>query len=668
MLQSLEQMNRRFKKWLWLLVIVGLVASLPVVVQRVQTEQTSKNVEFVFDYRDLVDISVYKPNPAAYINEQLDRLKEAGVQSMAMFESSLQEMKSARRIVLYNSNDAALLHNKVANPNENYTYLLFQSQEDERELSPLIEKTFIQLGINVRLWKFDGKNGLVIETPIESALMKSMPQDPIAMKQLRDKGFNIVPRLSDSSLYNQKQTEELLKMYDAIGVTRILFDGESVKGFNDDVEMNSLTAFADLLNKHGIGIAAIEGLKAPQKGFNKLAYLTKYNVARIHSIAEAESFNDPKVLGDRLALASKDRNIRMFYLNATVKRDVTKSEIVDSVENLIHSMQEPGQGLAKIKHDGFEFGQAKPFQIEDAGWQRYAKAVAVVGGVALIALLISYFVPYVMLLVFIVGLVGAAGLFAMHSSLLEQVLALGVAVSAPSIAMVLAIRRIEMSAIDSSLGSRLSRSVMLFVRTVLLSLIAVPYVIAFLNNITYSLVLTQFRGVSLLHLAPLALTALYVFLYRGESVFKEAKRWLMMPFTLLWVVGFGVAAIGGYYYLSRTGNAGNVSSLEQMFRYLLENTFGVRPRNKEFLFAHPLLLVGAFIAFRYRIGQFLLIAAAMGQLSMVDTFAHIHTPVIISAIRTGLGLGLGLIIGVIGILVWYVIERCWDAWRPKLKQ
>ncbi|WP_195573654.1 DUF5693 family protein [Paenibacillus sp. 1001270B_150601_E10] len=665
MFQTLETINRRAKLWLWLIVIVGLVASLAVVVQRVQTEQTAKQVELVFDYRDLVDMSVYQPNPSQYIKDQLGVLKDAGIQSMAMFESSLQEFKSAKRIWLYNSNEAALLQGKPSNLNENFTYLLFAGPEEERELQPIIEETFLNLGIQVKLWSFDGKNGLIIETPYESAIMKSMPQDPIAMKLLRDQGFNIVPRLSDSMPYDPDQVEALLSMYEKNGVTRLLFDGDAVKGFNDDLKF-SLTHFAETLNKHGIGIAAIEGLKAPQKGFSKLAYLTHYNVVRIHSISEQESFNDPKVLGDRLSLAVKDRNIRMFYLNAIVKKDTTKSEIVDSVENIVKSLGEPGDAKAKIQHDGFTFGQAKPFEVVDSSWQRYAKAAAVVGGVALIALMISYFVPYVMLLVFVIGLVGAGGLFVLHSNLLEQGLALGVAISAPTIAMVLAVRRIDMSSIDLSFGPRFGRSVALFLRTSILSLIAVPYVIALLNNITYSLVLEQFRGISLLFVAPVGLTALYVFLYRGESVFKEAKRWLSMPLTLLWVVAFVVVAGAGYYYLSRSGNAGTVSSIELTFRSLLENTFGVRPRNKEFLLAHPIFLVGAFIALRYRWGQFVFMIAAVGQMSMVNTFTHLHTPVLISLIRTVLGMGLGLIIGIIGILVWTVIERCWESWRLKL--
>lgn len=213
----------------------------------------------------------------------------------------------------------------------------------------------------------------------------------------------------------------------------------------------------------------------------------------------------------------------------------------------------------------------------------------------------------------------------------------------------------------------MAKALALFLRTTVLSLMAVPFVIAMLNNITYSLVLEQFRGVSLLHFVPIVLTALYVFLYRGESVFKEGKRWLFTPITVLWVVALGIVGGVGLFYLSRTGNAGTLLPGEATFRALLENTIGVRPRNKEFLMAHPLLIAGAFIAYRYRFGVYLFIIGSIGQLSMVDTFAHIHTPVMISLIRTVLGIGLGIVVALIFVLIWTIIERCWESWRPKFE-
>ena len=52
---------------------------------------------------------------------------------------------------------------------------------------------------------------------------------------------------------------------------------------------------------------------------------------------------------------------------------------------------------------------------------------------------------------------------------------------------------------------------------------------------------------------------------------------------------------------------------------------------------------------------------------MVDTFAHIHTPAVLSLIRGVMGLGIGLIFGIIAVGVWQVAEGCWKKWSPLLK-
>ncbi|MNC52322.1 hypothetical protein D3C75_1016630 [compost metagenome] len=74
------------------------------------------------------------------------------------------------------------------------------------------------------------------------------------------------------------------------------------------------------------------------------------------------------------------------------------------------------------------------------------------------------------------------------------------------------------------------------------------------------------------------------------------------------------------------------------------------------------------MAYKYRNAAFIMIVAVIGQLSMVDTFAHIHTPVLISVIRGGLGLGLGLIIGLLAALAWQIAEGCWKRWSPLLRK
>ena len=680
MRQKWQYWNTVSRKWLWIIVIIGLIASIPVIYDRVTTESTSKNVEFVFDYTDLVSVAAYQDHPKDFIDEKLTELKNAGVSSMALYESSLDDFRKARRIMIYSSLDVANMLGQTLPENENYTYVLFTSEENEKVISPIIEDTFRRLDIPVKSWTYEGQSGLIIETPVENANLKPMVPDPVAMSDLTERGFSVIPRLSDVLPYDQQSVALLMDTFEKFGVKRILFDGDRVKGYNDNAELRSLSFFAELLNQHGIGLITIENQKKNENGFDTLAYLTDYNVVRLYSLSASDANLDTSVISDRFVLASKDRNIRMFYLNAAPTKSTSKAKITDPLENLINALGEEGQAIERIKENGFQIGQAEPFTVHETAGQRYFKLVAAVGSIALIALMVSYFIPFLTLPTFVLGLLGSAGAYVLKPSLMEQGLALLVAISAPTIAMVLAVRRVnavQLRTPDLTVKNRVMQTLFLYVRTSILSLLAVPFMIALLNNITYALVIDQFRGVGLLHIAPIVLTAFYVIFYRKtiSMVFVRKicnmsfiRKILNQPITILWVLAVVLIYLIGNYYLTRTGNSGSVSSIEMVLRTFLEDTFGVRPRNKEFLLGHPLFIVGAFIALKYRNGIYLLIIASIAQLSMVDTFAHIHTPAHLSLIRGVLGLGLGLIVGLIAIVVWQVLEGCWKKWSPLLRK
>ena len=247
------------------------------------------------------------------MNEQLTRLKDAGVTTMAVFESTLDELRKTRRLMVYNGQDLANLTKDVIPSNANYTYVLFTSEENAQTYTPIIEQTFADRQIPVVPWEYEGRSGLILQTPPENANMQPLNlPNPVAVKMLRDKGFYILPRISDSVPYSQESMERLLTFFEENGVKRILFDGDAVKGYNDNAEMKSLDQFAQLLNKHNIGLAAIENLKKPQSGFQTLAYKTDYNVTRLYSLSDGDANLDVDTIADRFVLATKDRNIRML--------------------------------------------------------------------------------------------------------------------------------------------------------------------------------------------------------------------------------------------------------------------------------------------------------------------------------------------------------------------
>ncbi|UKS31329.1 DUF5693 family protein [Paenibacillus sp. HWE-109] len=657
-----------------------MLGSLPLAFTRHQTETSANQVEFVFDYRDLLDISDIQTNPQSFVAQQLKNMKAAGIQSLAVYESTLAELKESRRIEVYNSRDAAALTQTFGNPNENYTYVLFPDIATQQKLEPLIQKTFADLQVGVKPWNLRNKTGLVIQMSSDDASIKTMDPDPITLQTLKDQGFQIVVRLSNRRAFVTNEMDRLLKQLHDFGVKRIIVDGNEVPAYTeDDTELN-LNKMADLLHKYDIGLAAIEMLKEPQKGFNTLAKQTNYNVVRLHSFTEkdGEKLMEPlkkaeledriQGVADRLVLAVKDRNIRMVFLNAKPLKSLDKGKLVDPLASLYESLQGKDGAIPRIEKAGFTLGPAEAFTVETSGWQKIARVFILIGGVSLIVLAVSFFIPESVLLLFVLGILGAVALHTLSANLYAQGLALATAICAPSVAMMLVVRSVRSGA-ASKWKSGLAYGLWQLLKTSLISLIGVVFEVALLNHITYSLVLQQFRGVSALHLLPIAIVGLYLLFFSENNTYGDkiakVRKIFSSYISVLWIVVAGIILAAGYYYLSRTGNEGQASSVEKLFRSFLENTLGVRPRTKEFLFAHPLFLLGAYLSVRYSNAIYVLFIGVMGQLSIVDTFAHLHTPLHISLIRITYGLVFGALIGIVLIIAWEIITRSWKRWVPQ---
>jgi len=656
------------RKWLLILTAIGLLCSIPFVFQRSSTEQTSKQVEFVVDYRDVLEVSSYRSKPSEYMLERLAELKAAGVHSMAIYETTLTELQLSGRIQAMTSEDAAILTQFSVPANEKSTYVLFLGSLSEELIRPMIEDAFTRLGVEIEPWKFRELNGLKLHMPLDEAKLQKMDPDPITMAELKAIGFHLVARLSDQRQpFDAERVDKMLSDLSAFGVTRVIFDGTAVTGAADDPKLHSLSTMAELMNKYGIGLSTIE-MGKPQAGLDKLSYLTDYNIVRLHSLPENMSNMAPDDLVDRFLLAAQDRNIRMFFLNTQASMDQINGVRKDTIENLIKSLEGENGAIAALEQRGFTMGPAQPFETGaglPSGLALVLKALVTLGAVALIALLVNAFFPALTLFVFAAGAVGSAGLYVLSTTLLSQGLSLGVGISAASLAVIYAVRRAD----EARSGSPLLHALKLLLAATAISFVGIGYIVALLDHITYLYVLRQYRGVSLLHLVPIALAFGYALFFHKQrslrDVIAKIRAVLMMNITVLWVVAAAVCGVGVLYYMSRTGNAGTASDLERLFRATLQETLGVRPRTKEFLLAHPIFILGVYLAVKSawkKFGMLLIAAGVIGQLSIVDTFAHLHTPLIISLIRVFYGVVFGAAIGLILIAVWRLAEKGWKRW------
>jgi hypothetical protein len=190
---------------------------------------------------------------------------------------------------------------------------------------------------------------------------------------------------------------------------------------------------------------------------------------------------------------------------------------------------------------------------------------------------------------------------------------------------------------------------------------------------------TQFRGVTLAMALPVLVLAAYC--WQAETLhgaYDAATRQLAdywQRFLTLWQapirygdVAFIAISLGAIaIVLLRSGNESPLGmlSIEGWFRDGLEQFFSVRPRTKE-LIGNPLLIVFFLsLPWRNRISVLFALAGLLGQISILNTFCHLHTPLLLTSERVLIGLALGIASGIIWGVVILLSAWVWSRMRAR---
>jgi|GEM_PF-2832536 len=178
-----------------------------------------------------------------------------------------------------------------------------------------------------------------------------------------------------------------------------------------------------------------------------------------------------------------------------------------------------------------------------------------------------------------------------------------------------------------------------FFRGVILSR-AVPVIVA----------LAYFYSLTELDWAPSARN-MYV---RIDRVFGRPVNYLDLALIVILVAALGVA-------LLRAGNDFGflVSGTETTVRGTLEQIFGVRPRTTELIGHFAMVAFFVLLPWGHRSLLLLLAAGTMALSSVINTFSHLHTPLMVSVYRALLGLMLALLAAVVAyIVIWIIVSVC----------
>jgi hypothetical protein len=257
--------------------------------------------------------------------------------------------------------------------------------------------------------------------------------------------------------------------------------------------------------------------------------------------------------------------------------------------------------------------------------------------------------------------VGTAASVLMSLSGLEilwrQVLALGVAIAGATGAVVWALP-----------GPRQQASVLIgwltLLRALVLAVGAGLLVAALLSQWPFMMAFSTFLGVKLAHVGPVILVGLWM-AFRGRSggwrdTARDLRRWIGEPLRIGAALGVVVVGVAGVMLLARTGNISlPLSGLEQQLRTVLEEALVARPRTKEFLLGYPALVLAGIAAARgWRQGSMVFaLAGAIGTAGAINSFSHLHTPLLYTMWRTGNALMVGAVLAIPAAVVLLWITR-----------
>lgn len=390
-----------------------------------------------------------------------------------------------------------------------------------------------------------------------------------------------------------------------------------------------LETLREELVKRKIFYASAEFAKVA--GDSQIVAAIPEHVVRLHTAQGADLDKlTPASYVERYAKAVSERGQRLLLLRPLTKvSDSPLSDFARLVERL----------KGQIQHEGYTIAEPHPYQSYEVS--RFIPilmgivSVPLVGWLASAMLGARWAIPASVLWL----LLSLAAYIAFG----RQLLALGLAIGMPIFGFV-ALEKLRLKMIAG------------YVFVSALSTIGGLCVAAILNSTDFLVRADTFSGVKIAIFLPVFIVLAY-FLSRSE----EGKRVVHAPISWIGLVGFGAVMGLLLFVMSRTGNdnPAGVSGIELQVRSMLENWLPVRPRTKEFLFGHPMLMIGlglfATKSARNKLASaFCFAAGALGQTSIVNTMCHLHTPLTIGLLRIVVGLVIG---GILGLIFWGGFRR-----------
>jgi hypothetical protein len=652
-----------YRRLLWAVLAVGLLACLYVGGRRERHEHRANRVEIVMDDAD------FAPLARSYAYDQrafLIALRRAGLTSLAVQEELGSQVASSPSATVY-TGTALLAQSKLFGFRDPVFARLAAGgiRGDEVYLvandRPTADRYTRQLAL-----KFSARSVRVLHAGIPAVYAirtqpdffgtvgLGLPGERTALA--RELELHLVPRLQNDERFRAPQIDALVR--DATfghDAHTIIFFGlrNQVLGYPDTIDA---TANALRAAKLDFGTVETYDVKQNQAGSETLARDLPDRTVRVQAIAKPEQDKlRPEEIVQRYDLGVRERNVRVVYLRPFGHQWGDRTIQATNVE-LVRQIAQ------NVRSAGLRVGIATPFEtFITRPWEIVLASLAVP---AILLLLLAEFgigdrrwlIAFVLADVLLV----LAGFAVHHDMAVCKLLALAAGIAFP-VAGFVAIAPAFRAPRAPSAGAAILDGIRVLAIATLVTLCGALVVVGLLSTPLTMTEIDRFSGVKLvLAVPPLLCLLLYLFTRRWGSAHSPASLG-ESPVNVLQLAAAAVLLGAGYLLLARSGNQSDItpSAFELALRSHLTTLLQVRPRFKEFVLGFPaLMLVPALVpSDRARWGWLFALAIGVGLGDVVDTFSHLHTALGASLLRLFNGAVIGIVIGAIAVVAYRRFRR-----------
>lgn len=640
--------------------LLGLLSAIYLVGHRYYVEKNQNQIENIVDYDAVLRANAFEKRSP---QEAISSLRDAGITAFAIYDRTLEKENDSGHIILQRYVDVKG-HVPAGTALEPGAVYVSAAPGKQAYFDEVVADVKQRLGADkAKMITTDMGPMLVLDgAPYESLTTMNLGISRLQAEEISKEGFHIIVRPTNYKHVTKDDVDHFLARIDGLpNVMGVVFTGKEVLGAK---ELADYTLQA-LQERHipVIGIEATSQLQyEPQLGFDVMAKDSGYSVGRLYTIAKDELKKiTPAEASQRFYISDIERNIR-FNLFPIFETGINNDTALGTTITYIQDTTD------KLRERGFTFGKGSVYP--NYGPQPIPLAFVLAGAMAMFTLVVKHLLHMSDSKNFSV-LVGSmfltsAGILFTSFTLVLQVWALLSAICAPVLAMIFTMDRWTMHKEQLSPMQATLQALLYLLTTAIVAAIGGMYIAAMLGSTQFFMEFAIFRGVKLTFVLPIILVTIAYLqrfpIWKGRALTSatEGKAFIKDFFTLdvkvymLAIVGM-LGAIA-YVFVGRSGHTAGVPvpQWELTLRRFLENTLYARPREKEFLIGHPMLMLAAYTWFRKwpMVLHFLFtIGGAIGVGSMVETFCHIRTPVMMSIMRGWDGLLLGAIMGLIAIVV-----------------